>query len=61
MTYPFRDDRLARMMADPEGYMAEARERARAIVERDMAAERERDRRRRERRRHWFPWFRRTP
>jgi hypothetical protein len=48
-----RDDRLDRMMADPEAYFAEARQRAHALVERDL--QRDRERRRAERR----AWLRR--
>jgi hypothetical protein len=45
------DDRLDRMMADPEAYFAEARQRARALVERDL--QREREQRREVRRASW--------
>lgn len=44
------DDRLDRMAADPEAYFAEAKARARELVERDVERERQLRRERRKRR-----------
>jgi hypothetical protein len=47
------DDRLDRMMADPETYFAEVRQRARDMIERDLTHERQ------QRRRQRWMWLRR--
>lgn len=40
-----RDDRVERILRDPNSYFAEARERARAEVKKEMARERQNGRR----------------
>lgn len=54
-----RDDRLERMMRDPEAYFAECEERARQMIERDIAREIERDRQQRKAARvdFWRRWL----
>ncbi|HET7326896.1 MAG TPA: hypothetical protein VFJ14_06355 [Nocardioidaceae bacterium] len=42
-----RDDRVERILRDPKGYFAQAREQARTEVRREMAREQDRARRRR--------------
>jgi len=55
---PVRDDRVERMMADPESYFAEARERAQMQAREDIALKREVDRRRRRARLpRWLRWL----